>query len=89
MPRIVLKTEIDAPIEVCFDLSRSIDLHQISTAHTNEQAIDGVTSGLINLHESVTWRARHFGFSGLTRNKEFFFNAGIFFFIKAKFSSIA
>jgi hypothetical protein len=25
----------------------------------------------------------------LTRNKEFFFNAGIFFFIKAKFSSIA
>ncbi len=63
MPRIVLKTEIDAPIEVCFDLSRSIDLHQISTAHTNQQAIDGVTSGLINLHESVTWRARHFGFN--------------------------
>ncbi|MEQ8554203.1 MAG: SRPBCC family protein [Cyclobacteriaceae bacterium] len=61
MPRIILETEIDAPIERCFDLSRSIDLHKISTDHTNEEAIEGVTSGLINLHESVTWRAKHFG----------------------------
>lgn len=61
MPRIVLETEINAPIERCFDLSRSIDLHKISTEHTNEEAIDGVTSGLINLNESVTWRAKHFG----------------------------
>lgn len=61
MPRIVLETEINAPIERCFDLSRSIDLHKISTEHTNEEAIDGVTSGLIKLNESVTWRAKHFG----------------------------
>ncbi|MEQ9219309.1 MAG: SRPBCC family protein [Cyclobacteriaceae bacterium] len=61
MPRIVHETEIDAPIGRCFDLSRSIDLHKISTEHTNEEAIDGVTSGLINIHESVTWRAKHFG----------------------------
>ena len=61
MPRIVLETEIIAPIKRCFDLSRSIDLHKISTEHTNEEAIDGVTSGLINLSESVTWRAKHFG----------------------------
>lgn len=61
MPRIVLETEINAPIERCFDLSRSIDLHKISTMHTNEEAIDGVTSGLIKLNESVTWRAKHFG----------------------------
>lgn len=61
MPRIVLVTEINAPIERCFDLSRSIDLHKISTEHTNEEAIDGVTSGLIRLDESVTWRAKHFG----------------------------
>ena len=60
MPRIVLETEINAPIERCFDLSRSIDLHKISTEHTNEEAIDGVTSGLIDLNESVTWRAKHF-----------------------------
>ncbi|WP_237390654.1 SRPBCC family protein [Fulvivirga sediminis] len=32
-----------------------------STSHTKEFAIDGVTSGLIGLHESVTWKAKHFG----------------------------
>ncbi len=61
MPTIFLETQIKAPIERCFDLSRSIDLHKISTEHTNEEAIAGVTSGLIQLNESVTWRAKHFG----------------------------
>lgn len=61
MPLITIETSINAPIEVCFDLSRSIDLHKISTAHTNEEAIAGVTSGLIGLNESVTWKAKHFG----------------------------
>ncbi len=61
MPLIKIKTFIKAPIERCFDLSRSIDLHKISTEHTNEEAIAGTTSGLIGLGESVTWRARHFG----------------------------
>ncbi len=61
MPIIRLTTEINAPIEICFDLSRSIDLHKISTAHTNEEAIAGRTTGLIELNETVTWQARHFG----------------------------
>jgi ligand-binding SRPBCC domain-containing protein len=61
MPRIVLETVISAPINVVFDLSRSIDLHKISTAHTGEEAIAGRTSGLIGMGESVTWRAKHFG----------------------------
>lgn len=61
MPTIVLHTEINAPIAVCFDLSRSIDLHQISTDQTKEKAIDGVTSGLIGLNETVTWEATHYG----------------------------
>lgn len=61
MPEIVLKTKIKAELEVVFDLSRSIDLHKISTQQTNEEAIAGVTSGLIGMNESVTWRARHFG----------------------------
>lgn len=63
MPIIELETTIKAPIERCFDLSRSIDLHKISAQHAHEEAIGGVTSGLINLHEFVTWRARHFGFN--------------------------
>jgi ligand-binding SRPBCC domain-containing protein len=51
---------INAPVERCFDLSRSIDLHVISTQKSREQAIAGRTTGLIALNESVTWRARHF-----------------------------
>jgi ligand-binding SRPBCC domain-containing protein len=61
MPNIILKTQIHSDIETCFNLSRSIDLHKISTAKTNEAAIDGTISGLINLNEFVTWEATHFG----------------------------
>jgi ligand-binding SRPBCC domain-containing protein len=61
MPRIELQTEIKTSNEIVFDLSRSIDLHKISTEHTNETAIAGKTSGLIGMDESVTWRAKHFG----------------------------
>ena len=60
MAKITLETEIIAPIKVCFDLSRSIDLHKISTAKTNEKAIAGKTSGLISLNEYVIWEAVHF-----------------------------
>jgi len=61
MPRIEIRTEIKADKEIVFDLSRSIDLHKISTEHTNEDAISGKVSGLIGMNESVTWRAKHFG----------------------------
>lgn len=61
MPVIKLHTHINAPVQLCFDLSRSIDLHLQSMQKSKEQAIAGVTAGLINLHETVTWKARHFG----------------------------
>lgn len=61
MPIIKISLFIKAPIQVCFDLSRSIDLHMESTSHTNERAIKGRTSGLIELGETVTWEATHFG----------------------------
>jgi hypothetical protein len=61
MPRLELSTYINAPVEICFDTARSIDVHMASTAHTGERAIAGRTSGLIELGETVTWRARHFG----------------------------
>lgn len=61
MPKIELVTEIKSTINICFDLARSIDLHKISTAKTNEKAIAGTTSGLIGLNEFVTWQATHFG----------------------------
>lgn len=61
MPTIRISTKIAAPVERCFDLSRSIDLHQESMAQSRERAIAGVTSGLIGLGDEVTWEARHFG----------------------------
>jgi ligand-binding SRPBCC domain-containing protein len=61
MPLITLTTIINAPVETCFKLSRSIDLHLKSMLHTNEEAIDGVKAGLIGFNETVTWRAWHFG----------------------------
>jgi ligand-binding SRPBCC domain-containing protein len=59
MSKIHLTTFIAAPIERVFNLSRSINLHKISTAKTKEDAIAGVTTGLINLDETVTWQAKH------------------------------
>ncbi|HXB42488.1 MAG TPA: SRPBCC family protein [Puia sp.] len=59
MPTIHLTTFIAAPIERVFDLSRSIDLHKKSMAHANEQAVAGTTTGLIELQETVTWKAKH------------------------------
>lgn len=61
MPIIELEIQIKADINIVFDLARSIDLHKISTQQTNEEAISGRTSGLIELNEFVTWRARHLG----------------------------
>ncbi len=61
MPVLQLTTIINAPIEVCFNLARSIDAHQHSTNQTHEKAIAGKTSGLIEEGETVTWEAKHFG----------------------------
>ena len=59
MTKIKIETFINQKAAVVFDLSRSIDLHKISTIKTNEQAVAGVTSGLIGLNETVTWEAYH------------------------------
>jgi len=62
MTTINLSTKIKAPIQTVFDASRNIDIHQLSASKSNEKAIAGVTFGLINLNETVTWRGKHFGF---------------------------
>ncbi len=61
MPKFVLKTKIYATSDVCFNLARSIDLHLDTMRHTGERAVAGVTTGLIGLNETVTWKAKHFG----------------------------
>ena len=61
MAVIRVETEISAPPALCFDLTRSVDLHLTSTGASRERAIAGVTSGLIGAGQEVTWSARHFG----------------------------
>lgn len=61
MPLICLETLVDANLCVCFDASRSIDVHTQSMSGSREKAIAGRTAGLINLYETVTWKARHLG----------------------------
>ena len=61
MTTIRLETRIEAPIESVFDLARDIGLHARSMEGTGEQAIAGRRDGPIELGETVTWRARHFG----------------------------
>jgi hypothetical protein len=63
MIRLEETTIIEAPIERCFDLSRSVEVHLLSNVHSGEQAlaVGGVTGGLTGLSEEVTWRAKHFG----------------------------
>lgn len=61
MTTISITTKIKAPINIVFDLNRNIDTHKLSTSKSKETAIEGVTSGLINVNETVTWRGKHFG----------------------------
>lgn len=61
MPIIKLETTVNAPIILVFNLARSVDLHMHSLAHTNEKAIAGRTTGLVNAGETITWEARHLG----------------------------
>lgn len=54
-------TRSSTPQSELFDRARSIDAHKDSMAQSREEAVAGVTSGLISLGEEVTWRAWHFG----------------------------
>ncbi|AYB31137.1 SRPBCC family protein [Chryseolinea soli] len=57
-----LETFIEAPVDRVFDLSRSVELHKLSTQGTHEEAVAGKMAGLVELNDSITWRAKHLGF---------------------------
>jgi ligand-binding SRPBCC domain-containing protein len=60
MPRIVLETHIEAPVEICFDLARNVDAHCETSAFTEERAVPpGRTSGLLEAGELVTFEGIH------------------------------
>jgi ligand-binding SRPBCC domain-containing protein len=61
MPIIKHDIYIDAPVNVCFDLARNVEVHTETTTKTKEKAIDGVTVGLMENGDTVTWEATHLG----------------------------
>jgi hypothetical protein len=63
-------TIIEAPIGRCFDLARSVEVHLLANIHSGEQAlaIGGVTSGLPELSQQVTWRAKQMPTSSAPSN---------------------
>jgi len=52
---------IQAPIDICFDLARDVEIHTQTTTRTKEKAVGGVTQGLLEEGDHVTWEAIHFG----------------------------
>jgi len=69
MPIIQLTTFIAAPADIVFDLSRHIGLHQQSMRDYKEEAVAGTRNGLIEVNETVTWKAKHFFKERLLRVK--------------------
>lgn len=61
MPLIEHRQFIKAPVEKCFDLARNVDIHIQTTSKTKERAVGGVTKGLLEEGDTVTWEATHFG----------------------------
>jgi ligand-binding SRPBCC domain-containing protein len=58
-----LRTEILilAPVARCFDLARSVDLHQDAAEPIDGRAVAGRVTGLSELADCTTWLARFFG----------------------------
>jgi len=61
MEIIRLGTWIDAPVERCFLLSLSVDLHVASARSTHENASAVTADGTIGEGDTLTFKGRHFG----------------------------
>ena len=54
---------VDASQQHCFDLARDVDVHCRTAAFTDERALPpGVTSGKLELGDTVIFEAKHLGF---------------------------
>jgi ligand-binding SRPBCC domain-containing protein len=63
METIRITTMIAAPVDRCFKLSTSVDLHLAAAHMTRDAVMEGATKGLLRQGETVKWRERHFGFN--------------------------
>ena len=60
VPIIIIETCIEAPVKVCFDFARNVEIHTKTTSQTKERAVDGTTEGFLKKGDEVTWQAIHF-----------------------------
>ena len=60
MAKIHFTTFIKAPAKRVFDLSRSANLFQISSDNIFEKFVEGLSSGLMNENETVSYQAKYF-----------------------------
>ncbi len=79
MTVIELTTLIAAPVETCFQLSRSIDLELDAAKSHRIRAVGGVTSGIIGPGDRVIWRIRQFGITVSHVSEITGFEAPVFF----------
>ena len=61
MESLRLSTWIDAPVERCFLLSLSVDLHVASARSPQSKPVAGSDQVIIGEGETLTFRGRHFG----------------------------
>jgi ligand-binding SRPBCC domain-containing protein len=64
MEIIRLGTWIDAPVERCFLLSLSVDLHFATARSTQEHASTEAVTGTIGEGDTLTFKGHHFGMRG-------------------------
>ena len=62
MPTVKLTTRVNAPVDRCFDLYRSVSLHVDSYKHAHERAVGPITSGLVGPGDVAAFRMRALGF---------------------------
>lgn len=79
MPLIYLETFINAPVEIVFDVSRNVDIHQSSMTKYKEEIVDGVASGMVKQGDTITWRAKHLFKNRLFKSKITEMNVPSFF----------
>ena len=87
-------TQINAPIARCFDLARSIEVHVLGNVHFGENAlaVGDLNSGLIEIGQTVVWRARHFWIWQTLTSKMTRFDKPVFFedtMLRGAFKSMA
>ncbi len=81
MVRLEEVTQINAPIARCFDLARSIEVHVLGNVHFGENAlaVGDLNSGLIDMGQTVVWRAKHFWIWQTLTSKMTAFDRPVFF----------